>query len=143
MFFGEYRLQLDDKNRMRIPNKLREFIVGEYYLLHGTNGCLFVMPAEEFQRIAEKIDSIPISNLKAQDAARKIMASVVIPDEDSQGRFILPKKARDFAEIEKKIVFIGVNKRIEIWSEERYIEKGLDISANFDSEFVALNEYQI
>ncbi|NMA59673.1 MAG: cell division/cell wall cluster transcriptional repressor MraZ, partial [Clostridiales bacterium] len=23
IFFGEYNIQLDDKNRMRIPNKLR------------------------------------------------------------------------------------------------------------------------
>jgi len=143
MFFGEYHLQLDDKNRMRIPNKLRNLIGEEYYLLHGTSGCLFVMPPDEFEKIAEKIDSIPLSNLKAQDAVRKIMSSLIIPEEDSQNRFILPQKARDYAGIQKQVVFIGVNKRIEIWSEEKYIEKGFDTAESFDSEFVKLNEYQI
>ncbi|MDD4120062.1 MAG: division/cell wall cluster transcriptional repressor MraZ [Clostridia bacterium] len=143
MFFGEYHLQLDDKNRMRIPNKLRNLIGEEYYLLHGTGGCLFVMPPDEFEKIAEKIDSIPLSNLKAQDAVRKIMSSLIIPEEDSQNRFILPQKARDYAGIQKQVVFIGVNKRIEIWSEEKYIEKGFDTAESFDSEFVKLNEYQI
>lgn len=143
MFFGEYHLQLDDKNRMRIPNKLRNLIGEEYYLLHGTGGCLFVMSPDEFEKIAEKIDSIPLSNLKAQDAVRKIMSSLIIPEEDSQNRFILPQKARDYAGIQKQVVFIGVNKRIEIWSEEKYIEKGFDTAESFDSEFVKLNEYQI
>lgn len=143
MFFGEYHLQLDDKNRMRIPNKLRNLIGEEYYLLHGTGGCLFVMPPDEFKKFAEKIDSIPLSNLKAQDAVRKIMSSLIIPEEDSQNRFILPQKARDYAGIQKQVVFIGVNKRIEIWSEEKYIEKGFDTAESFDSEFVKLNEYQI
>ena len=39
---------------------------------------------------------------------------------DKQGRILLPANLRQFAAIEKEVVLIGVGKRAEIWSKERY-----------------------
>lgn len=143
IFFGEYNVQLDDKNRMRIPTKLRSLINESVYILHGTGGCLFVMNETEFQKFVQSFDKVPISDLKAQEAIRRIMSSVFPIEEDAQGRFILPKKAKEYADISKQIVFIGANNRMEIWSQERYEKQGYLSADSFESAVVDLKEYGI
>ena len=49
-------------------------------------------------------------------------STVFTPEEDAQGRFILPAKLREYAKINKKMVFLGAMNRVEIWSEEKYDE---------------------
>ena len=39
---------------------------------------------------------------------------------DKQGRILLPNNLREFAELEKDVVFIGVSTRVEIWSKENW-----------------------
>lgn len=141
IFFGEYSLQLDDKNRMRIPTKLRNFVGESFYVLHGSGGCLFVMDEGEFKKITEKFAQIPLSDLRAQDTVRKIMSSVFVADEDSQGRFVLPKKAKEYAGVDKQIIYIGVNSRMEIWALERYQSQGYDSSDSYDNFIGELREY--
>jgi len=141
IFFGEYYIQLDDKNRMRIPSKLRSLIGEKFYISNGSDGCLFVMDKESFEHYARKLEATTkISNSAQQKAVRQIMASVDEPTEDSQGRFVLAPKLRKHAGITKKMVFIGVNKRMEIWSEENYKAMMENESNNFDDAFSTLEE---
>ena len=44
MLTGEYNHQLDAKNRIRIPSKLKKELGEEYYFTRGTNGCIAVIP---------------------------------------------------------------------------------------------------
>jgi len=41
---------------------------------------------------------------------------------DTQGRMLIPKYLKDFANIRKDIVIIGVSNRIEIWAREKWEE---------------------
>lgn len=48
MFGKIYRHQLDAKNRMRIPAKLREELGENYTITKGTSGCLFVFQSRSW-----------------------------------------------------------------------------------------------
>jgi MraZ protein len=39
---------------------------------------------------------------------------------DKQGRILIPSNLREYAGIEKEVVSVGVNTKVEIWSKERY-----------------------
>lgn len=125
MFFcGEQRLSLDDKGRMRIPNKLRAKLDDEYVIYAGTNDCLFVISQKAFQeKYYDLIQDTLLSEEEKQEAFRKLSSTVQVPEEDNQGRFILQSKLKSIANIKKKMVFLGVLDRIEIWSEEVYDSK--------------------
>ena len=58
------------------------------------------------------------------------MASAFETEEDNQGRILLPQELRDYAQIKKQIVFIGVGNRMEIWAEEVWNAYSND--CNFD-----------
>lgn len=123
MFFctGEQRLSLDDKGRMRIPMKMFEKLGKDFVVYAGTNDCLFVVPMKDFQEKYYEISQDLLLNEKEkQEALRKLSSTVQVPEIDAQGRFILQPKLKAVAKISKKMVFLGVMDRIEIWSEEVY-----------------------
>jgi len=141
MFFGTYQNQLDDKNRMRIPAKLRAKLGEGYTIVYGAGGCLFVMPEDAFSKILLPLTKIPLSDLEAQEHARRILATVEQPEEDGQGRFVLPAHAKLYAGIDKKVVFLGVGERIEIWSEDQYSAKNMSDRQGFDIAVTQLARY--
>lgn len=141
MFFGTHRLSLDDKNRMRLPAKFRAKIGDDFVLSLGTDGCLFVMSEKEFEAFINKIENVPLSAHEKQNAIRAITSRVYMPEEDAQGRFILPAELKKATGINKKVVFMGVRNRIEIWSEELYDEKFLNDNNSIDKAVDALSDF--
>ena len=141
-FYGTQAIQLDDKNRLRIPARFRPDLGKFYYVMYGTGGCLWVMSKEGFEEFTDKYDQIPESDLEAQNNLRRIMASVTVPEEDAQGRFVLPQAAKEFCGINKRVMFVGVKKRLEIWSGDNYNGRFLVDSTGFDKAFVGLEHYE-
>jgi MraZ protein len=39
---------------------------------------------------------------------------------DKLGRVLLPSKLREYAQLEKEVVWVGVDKRMEIWSKANW-----------------------
>ena len=142
-FYGEFNQMLDGKNRMRLPAKYRSQLGNDYYILNGANGCLMVMDGARFKALTAKFEQIPFSDIQARRAVTKIMTGVVEPEEDAQGRFVLPQKSKKYAGIEKNIVIAGAFDHVEIWSEERYNELGYNDSDDFNSMLSALRDYGV
>ena len=118
MFFGRYFHSMDQKGRMRLPSKLRQDLGDKIHVMQGTPNCLFVFSDEEFNEFASKLMEVSLFDENKQKPVRQLLSSGVVIDEDSQGRFLLPQYLRNFAKLEKDIVFVGVGKRIELWSQE-------------------------
>ena len=53
---------------------------------------------------------------------------------DKQGRILIPANLREYAELAKELVIIGVASRVEIWSKERWDEYNDD--ANLDHQSI-------
>ena len=139
-FIGKYNLMLDDKCRMRLPAKLRQSVGSGYVILYGADS-LTVMPAEDFAALNEKFRQIPFSDVAARRVVADIMSSAVEPEEDAQGRFVLPQPTiQKFAAV--NVVVIGAGSVIEIWSEEKYAEAH-SAKAGFEDRLSALGRYGI
>lgn len=120
MFFGRYFHSIDQKGRMRLPSKLRQDMGDKIHVIQGSPKCLFVFSGEEFNAFADKLVEISIFDERKQRAVRQLLTSGVVIEEDNQGRFLLPQYLRNFAELDKEIVFVGVGKRVELWSQENW-----------------------
>lgn len=121
MLLGTYRHQLDQKNRFRIPAKLKASLGENFVLTKGTEGCLFLFSKKELEEnIFNKVSNISIFDEKAQRPLRLLFSSAHDAEEDNQGRILLQAELKNYAEIEKNIVFVGVGRRVEVWSEEKW-----------------------
>ncbi len=136
MLTGEYNHQLDAKNRMRIPAKLRKELGEEYYFAKGANRCIYVFPKQEVEAQFEQLKSIKLSELDKQKGMRAFAKSFVAAVEDGQGRVILPPELRAHAGMgkdDKDLVICGAVTRVEIWSKKVYDEYFSGEEDNYDS----------
>lgn len=143
MLLGTYFYTVDEKGRIRMPQKLKSQLGEDFVVTKGSNGCLFVFSQEELKSaIYDKLKELPLTAIEAQKPLRMIMSSAFEVQEDSAGRFMLPSILRDFAQINKNIVIIGVGSRCEIWSEEKWNEYN-ESALGFDESFAKLGEFNI
>ncbi|MDD2972824.1 MAG: division/cell wall cluster transcriptional repressor MraZ [Lachnospiraceae bacterium] len=120
MFMGEYNHTIDAKGRLIIPSKFREVLGDEFVITKGLDGCLFVYDNNEWTVFEEKLKSLPITNKDARKFVRFFLAGAASVEADKQGRILVPSVLREFGEINKDVVLVGVASRIEIWSKERW-----------------------
>ena len=120
MFMGEYNHTIDAKGRLIVPSKFRESLGDTFVVTKGLDGCLFVYDNEEWTAFEEKLKALPITNKEARQFVRFFLAGAAEVEVDKQGRILVPNILREFAQINKDVVLIGVASRIEIWSKERF-----------------------
>ena len=113
-----YSHQLDAKNRMRIPAKLREELGTDYSVTVGSGGCLYVYSKEQTLALKQKLNSINSYKEEHLKAARFVLYNIWEAVEDKQGRILLPENLRSYAKLEKNVVVVKGPNCIEIWSEE-------------------------
>ena len=120
MFMGEYNHTIDAKGRLIIPSKFREVLGEEFVVTKGLDGCLFVFDNNEWSAFENKLKTLPITNKDARKFVRFFLAGAASVEVDKQGRILVPGVLREFSELLKDVVLIGVGSRVEIWSKERW-----------------------
>mgnify|MGYP002573118776 CR=1 FL=1 len=123
MFIGEYQHTLDAKGRMFMPSKFREELGDSFIVTLGLDNCLFAFPADEFDKLKLKLDSLPISNKDARQFARFFFAGACECETDKQGRIMIPAKLRSYAKLEKEVTVVGVSTRLELWNTQKWEEE--------------------
>lgn len=120
MFMGEYNHTIDAKGRLIVPSRFREILGDAFVVTKGLDGCLFVYDNEEWKLFEEKLRALPITNKEARQFVRFFLAGAAEVEVDKQGRILIPNVLREFAELTKDVVLVGVGSRIEIWGRERF-----------------------
>lgn len=120
MFMGEYNHTIDAKGRLIIPSKYRETLGDEFVVTKGLDGCLFVYDNTEWTAFEEKLRALPLNKKDNRQFARFFLAGAASLEVDKQGRILLPVTLREFADLQKDVVLVGVGSRIEIWSKDRW-----------------------
>ena len=120
---GSYSHQLDDKNRIRLPSRLRAELGEKYILLPGTKGCIYLVNADDPQTIIKSIGLLESLNPDSEDDLRTLLSASSIVEADAQGRFKLPDNLIAFANIKKDIWINGNISKVEIWSDESWCER--------------------
>ncbi|MBQ9563647.1 MAG: division/cell wall cluster transcriptional repressor MraZ [Lachnospiraceae bacterium] len=120
-FMGRFNHSVDAKGRVILPAKFREKLGDEFVMTVGLDGCLFVYPNEQWEVFAEQLSNLP-GTAEGREFQRYFYENAVSCEIDKQGRVLIPADLRAAAGLTKDIVFIGMNKRIEIWSKDRKAE---------------------
>lgn len=124
MFYGEYEHTLDRKGRLIIPSKFRETLaeqdVEKLFITRGLDGCLFIFVEEEWKAQEQKFKSISFTKSEGRKFNRLYFSGATEVAWDKQGRILIHQYLKEFADIKRDVVLIGVSNRIEVWSKERW-----------------------
>ena len=87
-FVGEYTHSLDAKNRLFIPAKFREHLGESFYITRKMNKtCLAVYSESEMERLAEKLNDLPDSDVA--DIKEFLFSKTILVTPDANGRVVL------------------------------------------------------
>ncbi|MFW6035118.1 MAG: division/cell wall cluster transcriptional repressor MraZ [Halothermotrichaceae bacterium] len=120
MFMGEYQHNMDSKGRVIIPAKLREELSEKFVATRGLDNCLFVYPMHEWSILEKKLTSLPITSKNARTFVRFFFSGATECELDKQGRVSIPSNLREYSDLKKEVVIIGLANRIELWAKERW-----------------------
>ena len=119
---GEYNHSIDTKGRIIVPSKFRELLGERFVVTRGLDGCLWVLPTDEWDDFTGKLRSLPVANKDARKIVRLFMSGAMDAELDKQGRILLPQNLREYAKLEKDITMVGTGARIEIWDKKAWEE---------------------
>ena len=122
MITGEFRCSLDEKGRLLIPARMRTEIPGSMVILtRGVEKCLWLFPPEEWKTFSENlIGSTSLFQEKSRLIQRRMIAPAQEAEFDKMGRIIIAQTLREYAELKKECIVLGLKKYMEIWSVASY-----------------------
>ena len=78
---------------------------------------------EEWNKFVAELESLPRMNKDARMFKRYSFGSANEGSFDRQGRVLVPTSLRKAAHLEKEVVLVGVQDRVEIWDKALWEEK--------------------
>lgn len=122
MFIGEYAHNLDEKGRLAVPKKFRAALSKGAVVTRGLDNCLFLYTKIEWQKLAEKLASLPFAQANTRAFARLMLAGAMDVTPDKQGRINIPEYLLKFSGIKKAVAVAGLYNRLELWDEKSWNE---------------------
>ena len=120
LLLGTYTPKIDAKGRMALPAKFRSQLGQGLVMARGQERCEYLLPFDEFRRIASQIQRVSVGNKAAREYLRVFLSGAVDQQPDKQGRVLVPQMLRDYANLGSDVVVIGVGTRAELWNKDTW-----------------------
>ena len=114
MFYGEFDYKVDEKGRIPIPPRFRNFLKDGVVLTPGADKCITAYTLPEWKKLAATLTSSSLTRSKMRRLNRVFFATAFNTKVDGQGRIAIPAPLREHAEIVDEVVVAGVNISFEI-----------------------------
>jgi len=143
VFLGEHQHTIDPKGRIVLPRRFRDDLAKGCFITKGQDRCLFVFTPEQWEQEVERIRSLPRTDRRLRNYSRVFFAGASDQKLDKQGRIQIPASLRDYADLDKEVLVVGVGERVEIWNADTWQEVTSDADAEYSDIEEALSEQGI
>lgn len=131
MLIGKNTNSLDPKGRVIIPAAFRDDLKERFVLTRGLDPCLYIFPLTEWVSFVERLRaSLPTSKKEYRDTINFFTHNAVECEADKQGRILIPQDLREYASLDKDILFVGDYSKVQVWSPALYKEADAETVRN-------------
>jgi len=118
-----------------IPARFREQAghISPWMLTRGLDNCLALYPLERWDDLVKNVTEISFTRKKAREFQRLLFSKAVQVEVDKNGRVLIPEYLKKIGGLEKKVVFVGLADRIELWEAEIWDRREDELSDDFES----------
>ncbi|MCL6593738.1 MAG: division/cell wall cluster transcriptional repressor MraZ, partial [Alicyclobacillus sp.] len=100
-------------------------------ITRGLDKCLFAYPQSEWEKLENKLQGLPLARADARAFVRFLFSGATECVPDKQGRVLLPSSLREYADMERDVVVVGVSNRVELWSLPRWQAYTAEAASSF------------
>ena len=144
MFIGEHKQKMDTKGRVVVPSKFRDELGNQVVVTKGLGeNCLYAFSRESWEKVVSKLEELPMTNMKVRNFNRFFLAGANNLEADKLGRVLVSSALREYALLDKEVVWVGVGNRMEIWDVDKWKENSDKFSGDTEDsiDIEELSEY--
>lgn len=137
MFRGSSFHTIDPKGRIIIPARFRDVLKtggGDSVVISRMDQCVVAYTLEGWNEIEKKVLSMATKNDYMRRFRRVFIGGACELQCDKQGRILIPPPLRQYADLEKEIVMVGVLDHFEITSREKWDNEHLQLEEDMKNE---------
>src|SRR4030042_265727 len=109
MFYGEFDYKIDEKGRVPIPPRFRNYLKDGVVLTPGADKCITAYTLSDWRKLATTLTSSSLTRSKTRRLNRVFFSTAFTTKVDGQGRIAIPAPLREHAEITDEAVIAGAN----------------------------------
>lgn len=132
MLIGQYTLKISVKGRFAFPKRFREVLGDSLVVTVGYEHSLMIVSVKDWESLIEGTKDKPFILNSARDTNRFLLGQASEINLDEQGRCVLPIYLRDYAQIKSEVVFLGLNKYVEVWDKKNWEEYQQNLNQNIE-----------
>lgn len=139
MFRGSSYHTIDAKGRIIIPARFRDVIRADGadgLMISRMDSCLVGYTFNEWRKIETKILATAEKNDNMRRFRRVFIGGAFECSCDKQDRILVPPSLRQYAQLEKDIVLVGVLDHLEIWSRDNFDKETMNLEKDMKKEEV-------
>ena len=139
MFRGSSFHTIDSKGRIIIPARFRDVIKAQGsngVMVSRMDGALVAYPYDEWRKIENRILLLAEKSENMRRFIRVFIGGAFECSCDKQDRILIPQNLRQYAEIDKEIVLVGVLDHFEIWSRKSWDRENIHLEKDMKKEDV-------
>ncbi len=120
MFRGFSKISLDSKGRLAIPSRYRDTLSVQadnavVLTLNPLDRSLWLYPLPEWEIIETKLAALSDFDLTSRRTKQMMRGYATDCQLDNQGRILIPKELRLYADLKQGSVMLGQGNKFEIW----------------------------
>ena len=140
MLLGQYEGKISEKHQTGLPKKFREVLGEKLIVTKGFENCLIVVSEENWKTLLEGTDGKPFTSKSIRELQRFLLGNASDVALDAKGRFVIPEYLRQFAHLETDVVFVGIQRFVEVWDKKQWEEHQKELGKNIESIAEKLSE---
>lgn len=138
--YGYWEITIEKQGRLKLPTALLKSLPEDerkkFWITHGFGNNIMLWTEKAYLEQMNFLNSLNRNIIEVKKYRNAFLRNTTFIESDAQDRFVIPKPLLEKYSIEKEIVLLLDNGKIEIWNKSQY-ESEYDMSPE---EFNKLNE---
>jgi transcriptional regulator MraZ len=140
MLIGQYESKIGEKHQAGLPKKFRDVLGDKLIITKGFENCLIIVSEENWKTLLEGTEGKPFTSKSTRELQRFLLGNASSVELDTKGRFVVPEYLRTFAHIEGEIIFVGIQRFVELWDKRKWEEHQKELSGKIETIAERLSE---
>ncbi|WP_298931723.1 division/cell wall cluster transcriptional repressor MraZ [uncultured Ramlibacter sp.] len=131
MFQGPSALTLDNKGRIAMPVRHRDVLTAmgasKVTITKNPPGGLLVFPPAAWEDFSARVSALP---MESSGWKRLFLGNAVEVEFDASSRLLIAPELREFADLSRDVMLLGMGNFLELWDKRRYDEHEAQVVAS-------------
>ena len=122
--YGFWEIAIEKHGRLKLPTALLKSLLEnerqQFWITRGEGHHITLWTETAFREKMKFIDSLNKNIIQNRNYRNAFLCNMAAVECDAQDRFVIPKRLMDFYKIEKDVVLLLDNGKIDIWNAALY-----------------------